>query len=67
MNGQMKSYKSYLESLKDTPGPVNPPTDRSIDLHKLYDYLQSSGRKASELTDEDYKPFIIWLNKETVS
>ena len=58
MNGQMKSYDRYLQSLNDTPGPVDPPTDRSIDLHKLYDYLQKTGKKSTDLSDEEYKSFI---------
>jgi hypothetical protein len=66
MNGQQKSYDRYLESLKNTPGPVNPPTDRTIDLRGLYDYLQKTGKNASELTNDEYKPFIIYLNEEKI-
>ena len=66
MNGQMKSYDKYLQSLKDTPGPVDPPTDRSIDLHRLYDYLQKTGKKTTELTDEEFNSFIFFINKDKV-
>ena len=66
MNGQMKSYDRYLESLRNTPGPVEPPTDKTIDLRMLYNYLQETGKKTSELTDEEYRPFIIYLNDDKV-
>ena len=35
ISGQMKSNEKYLQSLKETPGPVDPPTDKSINLRQL--------------------------------
>lgn len=64
MSGPMTSYKRYLQSLEDTPEPVDPPKDKSINLHKLYDYLQKTGKKTSDLSEDEFKPFIIILNKE---
>ena len=67
MSGQMKSYEKYLQSLKETPGPVDPPTDKSINLRQLYKYLQETGKNASDLSDEEYKQFIFLINENRVN
>ena len=56
MSGQKKSYDRYLESLQNTPGPVDPPTDRTVDLRGLLNYLNKTGKKnTSELSSEEMK------------
>ena len=65
----MDNYR-YLKSLEETPGPVDPPEDRSFDLRGLYKYLNETGKKVSELTDEEKDRFIIYLddnNKDDIS
>ncbi len=64
MSGPMTSYKRYLQSLEDTPEPVEPPKDRSINLHKLYAYLQDTGKNTSDLSKDEFESFIFLLNKE---
>lgn len=64
MSGQKKSYDRYLESLKNTPGPVDPPLDRTVDLRGLYEYLNRTGKNASELSVDERNSFIIYLNTE---
>ena len=63
MSGQTKSYDRYLESLKNTPGPVDPPTDRTMDLRGLLDYLNKTGKNASELSELEMKRFVIPIKK----
>ena len=63
MSGQKKSYDRYLESLRNTPGPVDPPTDRTVDLRGLLDYLNKTGKNASELSDSEMKKFVIPIGK----
>ena len=43
----------YLKSLEETSRPLDPPEDRSFDLRGLYKYLNETGKKVSELTDEE--------------
>lgn len=57
----MDNYR-YLKSLAETPGPVDPPEDRSFDLRGLYKYLNETGKKVSELTDEEKEQFVIHLD-----
>ena len=60
----------YLKSLEETPGPVDLPEDRSFDLRGLYKYLNETGKKVSELTDEEKEQFVIYLddnNKDDIS
>ncbi len=59
MNGQKKSYDRYLESLRNTPGPVDPPTDKTMDLRGLLDYMNKTGKKVVELSNSEMKRFVI--------
>ena len=52
----------YLKSLEETSRPVDPPEDRSFDLRGLYKYLNETGKKASELTNEEKEEFVIHLD-----
>ena len=52
----------YLKSLEETLGPADLPEDRSFDLRGLYKYLKETGKKVSELTDEEKDRFIIYLD-----
>ena len=61
MNGQMKNYDDYAESLKQTPGPFTIPKGRVINLKLLYEYLRKSGKKANELSQNEYEPF--WVER----
>lgn len=62
MNGQMKNYESYLKSLSETPGPVRPSDEKVINIHALFEYLKKTGKKATDLTPEEYEPF--WVIKK---
>ena len=66
MNGQKKNYDRYLRSLEATPGPVSPPADKTIDLRGIYEYIKRTGKKASDMSDEEYKPFIIPLKRGSI-
>jgi len=57
----MDNYR-YLKSLEETSRPVDPPEDRSFDLRGLYKYLNETGKKVSELTDEEKEQFVIHLD-----
>ena len=53
----------YLKSLSETPEPVDPPEDRSFDLHGLYDYISEKGCKVSDLSKEEMERFVIRKEK----
>lgn len=57
----MDNYR-YLKSLEETSRPVDPPEDRSFDLRGLYKYLNETGKKVSELTDEEKEQFVMNLD-----
>ena len=40
MERKVTSYEKYRKSLEETPGPTQPPADRSYDLRGLYDYIK---------------------------
>ena len=44
MERKVTSYEKYRKSLEETPGPTQPPADRSYDLRGLYDYIKKTGR-----------------------
>jgi hypothetical protein len=52
----------YLKSLEETPGPVDPPEDKSFDLRGLYKYLKETGKKPSDLTNEEKEQFVMYLD-----
>ena len=61
----MTSYEKYRKSLEETPGPAQPPADRSYDLRGLYDYIKKTGRDCTELTDEEKAQFVVPLGDVT--
>ena len=61
----MTSYEKYRKSLEETPGPTQPPADRTYNLRGLYDYIKKTGRDCSELTDEEKDQFVVPLGDVT--
>ena len=57
MYGQMKKYKDII---KNTPGPIMPSQipEISLDLKGLMEYAKKTGRKVTELLDEEKSMFI---------
>ena len=55
----MRNYDKYIKSLAETPGPVKPSSEESIDLRGLRKYLLDTGKNASELSDSEMERFII--------
>lgn len=65
MERKVTSYEKYRKSLEETPGPTQPPADRSYDLRGLYDYIKKTGRDCAELTDEEKDQFVVQLGDVT--
>lgn len=61
MNGQMKSYRNYIESVKATPRPwlYEERPQIKMDLRGLVKYAHSKGTSVSELSDAEKQKFII--------
>lgn len=57
MYGQMKKYK---DSIKNTPGPIMPSQipEIHLDLKGLMEYAKKTGRKVTELLEEEKSMFI---------
>ena len=58
MYGQMKKYK---DSIKNTPGPIMPSQipEIHLDLKGLMEYAKKTGRKVTELLEEEMQRFLI--------
>lgn len=69
MNGQMKNYKNYIESLKSTPGPwlYEDRPHIKMDLRGLVAYAHTKCVSVSELSDDEKQKFVMNASMDEVN